>query len=60
MFTVQSLLRPSEDMRRKLHDTDEYVGAALYAHLQEAEDLMIVADEHRLPVEGQGVRRCHP
>jgi type III restriction enzyme len=48
VFTVQSLLRPSEDMRRKLHDTDEYVGAALYAHLQEAEDLVVVADEHHV------------
>ena len=32
IFKVQTLLKPSEEMRRKIHDENESMGEALYAH----------------------------
>ncbi|WP_327254163.1 DEAD/DEAH box helicase [Streptomyces sp. NBC_01244] len=48
IFKVQTLLKPSEDMRRKIHDENESMGEALYAHLQGLDDLVVLADEHHV------------
>lgn len=48
VFKVQSLLKPSDDMRRKLHNDNEHLGEALYAHLQSLDDLVVIADEHHV------------
>lgn len=48
IFKVQTLLKPSEDMRRKMHDENESMGEALYAHLQGLSDLVVLADEHHV------------
>lgn len=47
VFTIQSLLgRTKED--RKAHQNDENLGGPLYELLAEAEDLVVVADEHHI------------
>jgi len=48
IFKVQTLLKPSEDMKRKMHDENESMGEALYAHLQGLDDLVVLADEHHV------------
>ncbi|AKG45492.1 type iii restriction res subunit [Streptomyces xiamenensis] len=48
IFKVQTLLKPSDDMRRKIHDENESMGEALYAHLQWLDDLVVLADEHHV------------
>ncbi|WP_353649598.1 DEAD/DEAH box helicase family protein [Nakamurella sp. A5-74] len=48
VFKVQTLLKPSDDMRRKMHDLNESMGDALYTHLQGLGDLVVVADEHHV------------
>ncbi|MBY8866503.1 DEAD/DEAH box helicase [Streptomyces sennicomposti] len=48
IFKVQTLLKPSEEMRRKIHDENESMGEALYAHLQGLDDLVVLADEHHV------------
>ncbi|MDL9939016.1 DEAD/DEAH box helicase family protein [Gordonia sp. ABSL1-1] len=48
IFKVQTLLKPSEDMKRKMHNENESMGDALYAHLQGLDDLVVLADEHHV------------
>ncbi|WP_217376337.1 DEAD/DEAH box helicase [Paenarthrobacter ureafaciens] len=48
VFNVQQLIRPSQQISRKVRDVDEHLGDALYAYLQQAEDLLIIADEHHI------------
>ncbi|MFC7527583.1 DEAD/DEAH box helicase [Actinoplanes sp. GCM10030250] len=48
VFKVQTLLKPNEEMRRKMHDENETTGEALYAHLQGLDDLVVLADEHHV------------
>ncbi|WP_322411138.1 DEAD/DEAH box helicase [Microbacterium invictum] len=48
VFNVQQLIRPTDKVSRKVRDTDEYLGAALYEYLDEADDLFVIADEHHI------------
>lgn len=65
VFNVQQLIRPSDKVSRKVRDDDENLGAALYPHLQEADDLFVIADEHHLYHEkakafSAAIRDLHP
>jgi type III restriction enzyme len=46
IFSVQSLIRPTSKASRKTRKFQEGLGEALYTHLQVADDLFVVADEH--------------
>jgi type III restriction enzyme len=46
LFTVQSLLRPTTKSARKVHKFQEGLGIEFYAHLQAAQSLTVLADEH--------------
>lgn len=48
VFNVQQLIRPSANTARKSREVNEYIGGALYAHLQRADDLVVIADEHHV------------
>jgi type III restriction enzyme len=48
VFNVQQLIRPSANTARKSREVNEYIGGALYAHLQQADDLVVIADEHHV------------
>lgn len=48
VFNVQQLIRPTDKVSRKVRSEDENLGAALYAHLQSADDLFVIADEHHV------------
>jgi type III restriction enzyme len=46
IFSVQSLIKPTSKASRKTRKFQEGLGEALYSHLEEADDLFVVADEH--------------
>jgi type III restriction enzyme len=46
VFTVQALTKPGTKLGKKTHEFQEGLGAAFYARLKEAEDLVVFADEH--------------
>ena len=48
VFNVQQLIRPSVNMSRRVRELDEFIGSDLYSHLQDAEDLVVIADEHHV------------
>jgi type III restriction enzyme len=48
VFNVQQLIRPTEKVSRKVRDEDENLGDALYAYLEQADDLLIIADEYHI------------
>ncbi|MER7997653.1 DEAD/DEAH box helicase family protein [Streptomyces sp. NPDC095613] len=48
IFNVQLLTKPTAKTSRAAHLTDEFIGTALYDHLREADDLVIIADEHHV------------
>jgi type III restriction enzyme len=48
VFKVQTLLKPSDEMRRRMHSENENMGEALYAHLEALDDLLVIADEHHV------------
>ncbi|QNO37188.1 DEAD/DEAH box helicase family protein [Protaetiibacter sp. SSC-01] len=48
VFTVQMLLRPRGERAMRARKEDEYIGGALYEHLQDARDLVVIADEHHV------------
>ncbi|MDN5668310.1 MAG: DEAD/DEAH box helicase family protein [Renibacterium salmoninarum] len=48
VFNVQQLIRPATNMSRKVRELDEFIGNNLYAHLQTADDLVVIADEHHV------------
>jgi type III restriction enzyme len=48
VFTVQMLLRPRGERMMRARREDEYIGGALYEHLREARDLVVIADEHHV------------
>lgn len=48
VFTVQRLLKPSEKVSRKMRTFQETLGGDLYSHLQDADDLVVIADEHHI------------
>ena len=52
VFTIQSLLRPDTKDARRAHRAHETLGVALYEHLQQAEDLVVIADEHHVYYSG--------
>jgi type III restriction enzyme len=63
IFTVQALLNPQTKAARKARKFQEGLGQALYEALQEAEDLMVFADEHHTyygPAFSRAVRELHP
>lgn len=48
VFNVQQLIRPTDNVSRKVRDEDENLGDALYGHLKNADDLFVIADEHHV------------
>jgi type III restriction enzyme len=46
LFTVQSLIRPTSRVARKVHKFQEGLGSEFYAHLQSVQRLGVFADEH--------------
>lgn len=52
VFTVQSLLRPDTKDARRAHRSHETLGVALYEYLQNADDLVVIADEHHVYYSG--------
>ena len=48
VFNVQQLLEPSAKASRRVRTLDEYIGTDLYSHLQAADDLVVIADEHHV------------
>ncbi|TBL41482.1 hypothetical protein EYA84_06265 [Verrucosispora sp. SN26_14.1] len=48
VFNVQQLIRPSATMSRRVRKLDEFIGTDLYNHLQRANDLVVIADEHHV------------
>lgn len=47
LFTVQSLIRPKKS-DRKVRKHQEWLGEDLYQYLKDADDLVILADEHHV------------
>lgn len=52
VFTVQSLLRPDTKEARRAHRPHESLGVAVYEYLQNAGDLVVIADEHHVYYSG--------
>ncbi len=48
VFTVQSLLRPDTKENRRAHREHETLGQSLSGYLRDADDLVIIADEHHI------------
>jgi type III restriction enzyme len=48
IFNVQQLIQPAANMSRRVRETDEFIGGDLYSHLQAADDLVVIADEHHV------------
>lgn len=48
VFNVQQLVRPTDKVSRKVRNTDENLGADLYSYLEDAGDLLVIADEHHM------------
>ena len=46
IFTVQALTRPTTETGRKTHKFQEGLGRAFYDHLDDQDDLVVLADEH--------------
>lgn len=65
VFNVQQLIRPTDKVSRKVRDEDENLGDALYSHLEAADDLFVIADEHHVYHEkaasfSAAIRDLHP
>lgn len=52
VFTVQSLLRPNKEDRRRAFQPHETLGTAVRTYLESAEDLAVIADEHHVYYSG--------
>ena len=48
VFNVQQIIRPTANMSRRVRSYDETLGEDLYSHLQDSEDLVVIADEHHV------------
>lgn len=48
VFNVHQLIRPTDKVSRKVRSEDENLGDALYSHLTNADDLIVIADEHHV------------
>jgi type III restriction enzyme len=46
VFNVQQLIKPTSETSRKVRSVDENLGKALYDHLRDSPDLVVIADEH--------------
>lgn len=65
VFNVQQLIKPTVKTSRKTRALDEFIGQGLYDHLREADDLVVVADEHHVyrssaKAFGSAIRDLHP
>jgi type III restriction enzyme len=63
IFTVQALTNPRTEVSRKTHKFQEGLGQAFYERLQQAEDLIVFADEHHAyygPAFSEAVRELRP
>ena len=52
VFTVQSLLRPNKEDRRRAFQPHETLGTAVRTYLESADDLVVIADEHHVYYSG--------
>ena len=52
VFTVQSLLRPNKEDRRRAFQPHETLGTAIRTYLEQADDLVVIADEHHVYYSG--------
>ncbi|HQZ37096.1 MAG TPA: DEAD/DEAH box helicase family protein, partial [Ilumatobacteraceae bacterium] len=52
VFTVQSLLRPNKEDRRRAYQPHETLGTAVQSYLAAADDLVVIADEHHVYYSG--------
>lgn len=48
VFNVQQLINPTANTSRRTRVDDEFIGGALYDHLRQAGDLVVIADEHHV------------
>ena len=48
IFNIQQLIRPTAKTSRKVREVDEFIGTGLYQHLQDIDDLVVIADEHHI------------
>jgi type III restriction enzyme len=65
VFNVQQLIRPTDKVSRKVRDIDENLGDDLYSYLEQADDLLVIADEHHIYHEkakafSGAIRELHP
>ncbi|MQY32023.1 DEAD/DEAH box helicase [Nocardia aurantia] len=65
VFNVQQLTKPTIKTSKKTREIDEFIGQGLYDHLREADDLVIIADEHHVYREkakafGAAIRDLNP
>ena len=63
VFTVQAIIKPKTKAGRKAHKFQEGLGTALYEHLRESADLVVLADEHHTyfgPAFSRAVRDLAP
>jgi type III restriction enzyme len=63
VFTVQSLIAPRNEQRRRLHRFQEGIGERLYEYLQRSPDLVVLADEHHCyygPAFSSAIREMQP
>lgn len=52
VFTVQSLLRPNKEDRRRAFQPHETLGTAVRTYLESVDDLVVIADEHHVYYSG--------
>lgn len=52
VFTIQSLLRPNKEDRRRAFQPHETLGTAVRTYLEQAGDLVVIADEHHVYYSG--------
>jgi type III restriction enzyme len=48
VFNIQQLVRPTDNVSRRVREADENLGAALYSYLEKTDDLFVIADEHHI------------
>ncbi|KGN41048.1 hypothetical protein N801_09735 [Knoellia aerolata DSM 18566] len=48
VFNVHQLISPGRKNSRKVRETDENLGDALYDYLRKSDDLLVISDEHHI------------
>ena len=48
VFNIQQLISPTAKVSRRVRAADENLGDALYNHLKNSDDLIVIADEHHV------------